>query len=127
MSGGHFDYQQYRIDAIAEEILDEIRKNEEGYEHFSDEIYYGYGENGAIMEKPEGWRRYSEKTLNEFKEAYRLCKMAAAYTQRIDWLVSADDGEECFHRRLKDDLAVIELKIKQFEENNWYIGKKKED
>lgn len=24
--------------------------------------------------------------------------------QRIDWLIAGDDGEETFHRRLKEDL-----------------------
>ena len=26
------------------------------------------------------------------------------YTQRIDWLVSGDDGEDSFHSRLKKEL-----------------------
>ena len=34
MSGGHFDYQQYRIDTIAKEILDIIRENGDGYEDY---------------------------------------------------------------------------------------------
>ena len=127
MSGGHFDYQQYRIDAIAEEILDVIRENEEGYEHSSGEIFYDYGETDIIREKPDGWQRYSDDTLKEFKEGYRLCKIAAAYAQRIDWLVSGDDGEDTFHERLKEDLEEIELEIKRLDEIKWNIGKKRED
>ena len=128
MSGGHFDYQQYRIDTIAEEILDIIRENEEGYESFSSGgVYYGYSTNGEIKEKPDGWQRYSDETIQKFKEGYKFCKMASIYTQRVDWLVSGDDGEDSFHMRLKDDLEGIELKMKQLEENNWYIGEKREE
>ncbi len=127
MSGGHFDYQQYRINTIADEILDEIRKNEEGYEDYPDGVSYGYGENGTIKERPEGWQRYSGETLKEFKEGARLCKLAAAYAQRIDWLISGDDSESCFHKRLEEDIEKIRLEIKQLDENNWNIGKKRED
>ena len=31
-------------------------------------------------------------------------EIAEAYAQRVDWLVSGDDGEESFHERLKEDL-----------------------
>lgn len=127
MSGGHFDYQQYRIDDIAEEILDEIRNNEEGYDDYSDGVSYGFGKEGTITEKPEGWQRYPDDIIKEFKEGYRMCKIAKAYVQRIDWLLSGDDGEECFHKSLKEDLEEIELKIKQLEENSWFVGKKRED
>ncbi|MEA4918712.1 hypothetical protein SDC9_108347 [bioreactor metagenome] len=126
MSGGHFDYQQYRIDTIAEEILEIIRENKEGYDSFSGDIHYGYSSEGEIKEKPKDWQRYSDETIQEFKEGYRLCKLAAVYAQRIDWLVSGDDGEDSFHKRLKDDLEGIELKMKQLEERNWYIGEKRE-
>lgn len=126
MSGGHFDYQQYRIDAIADEILDVIRENEDGYV-YNDKISYGYDLNGEIKDKPEGWQRYSDEVLREIKEGYRICCMAFAYAHRIDWLVSGDDDEENFHNRLKDDLAKVELTIKHLGEVNWNIGKKKED
>lgn len=127
MSGGHFDYQQYRINAIADELLDEIRKNEEGYEDYPDEVSYGFGENGTRKEKPENWQRYPDEILREFKECVRLCKLASAYVQRIDWLISGDDSESCFHRRLKEDVEKIELEMKQLDEKNWNIGKKREE
>ena len=31
-------------------------------------------------------------------------RAAAIYAQRIDWLVSGDDGEETFHQRLAEEL-----------------------
>ena len=36
-----------------------------------------------------------------------LLKKATIYAQRIDWLVSGDDGEESFLSRLKEDLEQL--------------------
>ena len=104
-----------------------ICENEEGCEHYSDKVFCDYGETDIIREKPDGWQRYSDDTLKEFKEGYRLCKIAAAYVQRIDWLVSGDDGEDTFHERLKDDMGEIESEIKRLDEIKWNEGKKRED
>ena len=88
MSGGHFDYDQYRIGEIADaiELLieDNLFKNEYGY-----------------------CRNYSEKTLDEFTTAVRALRIAEVYATRIDWLVSCDDGEEEFHHRLAVDLSEV--------------------
>ena len=43
-------------------------------------------------------------TLSEFEHGILLLEQAAIYAQRIDWLVSGDDGEGNFHRRLNEDL-----------------------
>jgi hypothetical protein len=126
MSGGHFDYQQFRIDNVANEILDVIRENEDGYV-YNDKTSYGYDDNGEITDKPEGWQRFSDEALRKIKEGYRICRMAFAYANRIDYLVSGDDGEDSFHKRLRGDLEKIELDIKRLDEVNWNIGKKKED
>lgn len=85
MSGGHFDYRQYVIDDIANDIDQLIKNNNKKDE-------YGYSYN------------FSERTIQEFKNALNLLRNAAVYAQRIDWLVSGDDGEKTFHKRLKDEL-----------------------
>lgn len=59
----------------------------EGYE---DTCYYG----------PE----YSKKTLAKFRKAVKVLREAYIYAQRIDWLLCADDGEDNFHERLKEEL-----------------------
>jgi hypothetical protein len=76
MSGGHFDYHQYRIREIAESVEDIIQ------------TYKG---------PPE--------VLEKIKEGLDALKRAEIYTQRIDWLVSGDDGPETFLERLKEDLS----------------------
>lgn len=92
MSGGHFDYSQYKISQIAEEIrhlivcCEEKRVNEWG-----DSVY-----------------EFSEETVNEFRKSLEYLDKAFIYAQRIDWLVSGDDGEDSFHKRLKHDLEKLE-------------------
>jgi len=88
MSGGHFNYSYATINYIADEIQVLIDTN-----NTLDE--YGYS------------RGYSAETINEFKSAIALLRKSAIYAQRIDWLVSGDDGEETFHERLKKDLEEI--------------------
>lgn len=46
---------------------------------------------------------YTDKTIVEFKNALHFLRLAKMYTQRIDWLVSGDDSEESFHKRLQDE------------------------
>ena len=53
------------------------------------------------------WRNYNEATLREFQTGLEVLRTAYVYVQRIDWLVSGDDGEESFLRRLKDDLTNL--------------------
>ena len=82
MSGGHFNYNQYHIENIADEIEGIIDNNR--YD-------------------------FSEETLNRFAEGLTILKMAYIYTRRIDWLLSDDDGEEEFHRRLVDDIKASKI------------------
>jgi hypothetical protein len=50
------------------------------------------------------------EVLEEFKKGLKILKMAAIYAQRIDWLLSCDDGEDSFKRRLKEELDELESK-----------------
>lgn len=88
MSGGHFDYKQYdlkyMIDDIEQLIIDNHRKNEFGYS-----------------------RNYPDDIIEEFRKAVEILKLAEVYVQRIDYLVCGDDGEENFRKRLKKDLEEL--------------------
>jgi hypothetical protein len=97
MSGGKFDYIQQRLDWQVVEKLEELIE-----------------QNGK--EKPEdsknSWdseyfAEFSPETLEEFRKGLELVKRARIYIQRIDWLVSGDDSEESFHKRLAEDLAGL--------------------
>lgn len=75
MSGGAFDYNQRRIKEI--------------YEHIEE----------AIIREI-----YQDDVIEKMKEGIDILKKAEIYAQRIDWLLSADDGEESFLERLEEDL-----------------------
>jgi len=102
MSGGAFDYSQYRIEDIIERIQEEIENNKIKPDWISDEEW-------EEMNK----QNYSSKTINEFKYGIKLLSKAQIYAQRIDWLISGDDSEDSFHERLKEDLE--ENKKKNFQ------------
>jgi hypothetical protein len=108
MSGGRFEYKQYDMNYIADQIEHEVLIN--GKKKTDDEL------------KEEGWRdpdwykkypeelyhyEYPEEVIGKFKEGIALLRIAAIYTQRIDWLLSGDDGEESFLERLKKDLEEL--------------------
>lgn len=113
MSGGHFEYRQYYISDIycsIEEYLDGRELDEcdiEWYikEHFitDEEAEYIRKHHRTIPNQNE----FSEETLAEFKKAVHILKQAEIYAQRIDWLLSGDDGEESFHERLKEELEKL--------------------
>lgn len=84
MSGGHFDYGQWRIYSIAEEV----------------ELLIASGD-------------YDQAEVAEFRNGLAALKAAFIYVQRIDWFVSGDDGEESFHQRLKEELSELHSKDTQ--------------
>ena len=89
MSGGHFDYAQYRIQEIMDSIEDEIRYN------------------NSPREDGDEPRNFSEETISEFAVGLTYLEIAQVYVQRIDWLLSGDDSEESFHKRIIEDLNEI--------------------
>jgi hypothetical protein len=80
MSGGFFNYHQYQIEEIADQI-DTLA-------------------NGRDFE-------YNDYTRAKFLEAVTWLKRASVFVNRIDWLLSGDDGEETFHKRLAEDLRWL--------------------
>ena len=108
MSGGAFDYNQYKIGYIADQIDEVIVKN--GLEKTPEEL------------KQEGWRdpewytkypedkfhyQYPDEVIEKMKEAVKELHIAQEYAQRVDWLLSGDDGEESFLSRLDENLKKI--------------------
>jgi hypothetical protein len=104
MSGGHFDYKQFEITRISDEIEQLIEIN-------------GKKRAGRLesWEEPHHYE-YPPGVIKKFKEAVLSLRVAQAYAQRVDWLVSGDDGEESFMRRLDEDLKDIEKRYEKWSE-----------
>jgi hypothetical protein len=92
MSGGHFDYVQYRISQVADEVAQEILNNnvKDDWGHSHD---------------------YSEETLEKFRLCVKLLKETHIMLQRIDYLISGDDSEETFHKRWMEDLENLKKEV----------------
>lgn len=101
MSGGRFDYNQYVMKTIAESIQDEIDKS--GKPKEKSQLWY---EESWYKKYPEDLinHKYSPEVIEKFKEAIYFLEKAYIYAHRVDWLLSGDDGEETFLKRLKEDL-----------------------
>ena len=120
MSGGTFDYNQYRIRYIADDIEQEIAKSGKPKTPRELKDESGWRNNKEWYEKyPEDLNhyKYPDEVIEEFKNAYKALRIAEIYAQRVDWLLAGDDGEESFIERLKTELDALkaELKVKTFE------------
>jgi len=113
MSGGAFDYSQYHIRQIADSIEQEIINN--GREKTDSELKEesSWREKWWYEKYPEDLKHYEypAEVIEEFKNAVRALRIAEVYAQRVDWLLSGDDGEESFLTRLKSDLGKLNEEI----------------
>jgi len=108
MSGGRFEYSQRKIRGIAEDIDSEIRKN--GREKTKQELKDESWHNLEWYEKyPEDkfHYKYPDEVIKEFEKGYYILRLAEIYAQRIDWLLSGDDGDESFIERLAEEKEIL--------------------
>ena len=172
MSGGHFDYKQWYINDIADEIESIISKEtgprplakkvkeQYAYRQYnngsaglvsfpSDNIEWEhvrykmrkdiaevsdieqtgakksfkavsiYGEKYVVCEDEEEhyfdesgeevfYRDFKPETLARFREAVGQLRRADIFAKQIDWLLSIDDGEDSFLRRIDKELASLD-------------------
>lgn len=95
MSGGHFDYKQYEIGYITDSI---------------EQIIINYR-----LDKENSWGtkvrdQYSPAEIEKFEEAVYYLEKAQIYAQRVDWLLSGDDGSDSFFARLDAELKELDEK-----------------
>jgi hypothetical protein len=104
MSGGTFEYAQYKIGEIADEIEQKIerqgKKIPEKYLGCDPDYYLKYPEELV-------YETYPKEVSDKLKEAVRALRVAHVYAQRADWFFAGDDGEESFLKRLKEELEEI--------------------
>jgi hypothetical protein len=95
MSGGKFDYVQFRFAEVVETIRSAVDNNESNEDN-------GWGGTVGQHLPPD--------IIEKFTEAADLIERAQKMATRIDWLLSGDDGEDSFRRRWKeeglDDLPI---------------------
>ena len=106
MSGGYFDYKEWHIKNMIEEI-ERIMRDNNMPKRKEDLEPWDYDETGQIKEKNKYYYEYSPETISVFKKAVNALKMAYAYAHRIDYLLEGDDDEDSFHKSLKKDLQKI--------------------
>ena len=78
-----------------------------------------YGEKYVVCEDEEEryfdesgeevfYRDFKPETLARLREAVGQLRRAAIFAQRIYWLLSSDDGEDSFLRRIDKELAALD-------------------
>ena len=116
MSGGHFDYNQWHIRDIIYSLEDYIyghSLDEEDIDYYIEDHWLEDKEKEYVIKNKHtvpNLYEYSKETIKEFKKGLAILRKAYIYAQRIDWLLSDDDGEESFHKRLKEELDNLKNK-----------------
>lgn len=58
----------------------------------------------------------NEETIETMKQAYLQIRKAFVYAQRVDWMLSGDDGEDTMQSRLKEELDEVQH---EFDNKDW--------
>ena len=113
MSGGHFDFNYYNFDYIAEDIDEYIN----GHELDEDDVERYIRDHDLDDSDKEYIRKhkhtvpnrydYKDEVVEKMKEGLDIIRKAFVYAQRIDYLLSGDDGEKSFLNRLQKDLDKL--------------------
>lgn len=108
MSGGKWEYVQYRFTDVIDDLKRLIEKNgkEKTKQEMKDE---GWSDPFWYDKYPEDryHYRYPDEVIDEFKKAVDIMSRAQVYMHRVDWLLCGDDGDESFINRLKEDLDKL--------------------
>ena len=98
MSGGTFNYNQYMITDIADEI--QSRLDRQG-QVMNDKW-------ATLYDPPDTYMTFPPDVEQRLKDAVKALRIAAIYAQRADWYLAGDDGDESFVRRLDKELKDLE-------------------
>ena len=113
MSGGAFDYDQYKIRNIADSIESEIERSGRPLtdEEFREKVRWYGVEYFERYPDERTHHKYPDEVIKKFRDAVKILRIAEIYAQRVDWLLSGDDGEETFLKRLSDELNKLDYSI----------------
>lgn len=118
MSGGVFNYKQWHIENIADQIEQEVILSGKPIPRQKWD-YYDRQEYEETHRQPMNYA-FPDEVLRRMEEAVYALRRAAIYAQRTDYLLSGDDGEESFMERLKKELAELDAKSKMGENGVMY-------
>lgn len=106
MSGGHFDYEQYKIGDIADEIERVIEQNGRPipWDRLDRYDQLSYGDRETYERDPYKRCEFSPEVIDRFKAGVRVLHMTQVYAQCIDWLLCGDSSEESFIKSLDEEL-----------------------
>ena len=115
MSGGYFEYRQFQI----QEIIDAIEEYLSGRELDDYEVdeardrflRYGIEDDGYEADNRRtrpNRNNYGKKTLSRMRNAVRALERAQIYAHRIDYLLSGDDDEDEFGKRLEEEIGELD-------------------
>lgn len=107
MSGGAFNYKQWHIEEIADSIQSEL--DSQGKEKSPEELWMSK-EYYEQFPESKFEHVYPEEVQKEFRTGIKKLREAYIYAKRIDWLLSGDDGDESFLKRLKEELKQLNNK-----------------
>ena len=93
MSGEIFDYKEFWIEQLADELEAAI-----------------FNEEAKIKEKSP-WC-YSKDTIKFMKKIHKRLREDYIYVKRLAYLLSGDDGEEDLMPRIKEDLEELKKRPK---------------
>lgn len=54
----------------------------------------------------------TDESIETMKEAYKQLWIAETYANRVDWMMSGDDGEDTMQERLQEELEALEEELK---------------
>jgi len=83
MSGGHFSYRAAVINDLADELSESIDNA------VNDDLKCSYSTRQSLI------------------DTVKILRVAYTRLHRADWLLSCDDGEDDYHRRLAEDLEKL--------------------
>ena len=95
MSGGAFNYEEFKIQHIAEQVDFEIQNNDLPDPH--------YGQANGYSKETLYYMQYTRDTL---LHSHKM-------TKHLDYLLSGDTGEASYLERVKNELQVRKV-------NKWY-------
>jgi len=86
MSGGHYNGMEYRILMVADDIANDLKR-------------YGH--------------EYSKEIVSKIGETEHCLRRASEMLLRVDYLISGDDDDETFLKRLENEVRKCKCNIKK--------------